>query len=287
MANDYNNNVTIQQLSQEKANPKQQHEIETITTELSSKDLAQPQETNEYIIRNIYDEFNESTFNRWYHSNGGQRTGSTILYNLLRILIRDKIDPNVYSGYTVNLGNKYSKMNFAIVNKRHGPCKGIGGKIFLAHRNVSHQLCSALKMGFYRSIGKDGKSVINYCNKMWSNYQSCLKNPSLVYDMNYHVMIENITKIIEDIAIVLNIRHVMDEYDYDKIADELSHLRPTKNMKGDSHAPEHPITQIHANHITDNSKKQCDRDQVVRFIQNDQDCKTFYDYVNDLLIKGQ
>eukprot|EP01084_Bolivina_argentea_P044553 81975_1 len=226
-------------------------------------------------IRNIYDELNRTHKLKWYHANGGPRTGSTVLLNILRILIREKIDPNVYNGYTLNLNShddEFKDQNYVIINKRHGPCKRIPrGDIFIAHRNVSDQICSAMRMGFCRS---SDQGMTKWCVKTWKHYQSCLNHPWLVYDMSYYILIKNMTRIIEDIANALHIAHVMSKYDYEKIENELNHLVPPTQRA-------HPITQIHPNHIAHNMS--CDIEHVVNVIKQDKECNQFYEFVNELL----
>ena len=69
------------------------------------------------VIHNIYDTLDRdiSTIPTFY-ANGMMRTGSTMLYNILRILIREKIDPNLVSGYLLHSHHAYRKVNFVTLD---------------------------------------------------------------------------------------------------------------------------------------------------------------------------
>lgn len=236
------------------------------------------------IISNIYPNGdNDNYIPIIYQVSGTPRTGSTVLYNILRILVHDKIDPNVYYGYRIIEGNIKMHLwteNYAIIDKRHDICdtefKLIGDskpiKLFLSHRNVSDQICSALRMGF--DYNKGPSSI---CNNYWNQYKSCLQRTELVYDMNYHILVQNRTKIIEDLVKILDISHVMNKYDYMRIENELNNLRPPNDEP-------HLLTQLHSSHIANDSYS-CDMKSIMDTIQNNPKCLEFYQYVNDLLDK--
>eukprot|EP01084_Bolivina_argentea_P086602 156537_1 len=236
---------------------------------------------------NVYHELNRTNELSWYHVAGGSRTGSTMLYNILRVLIREKIDPNVYNAYELYWQPEFHHTNYVKLSKMHHPCGDLeihstnySGKIFISHRNVSQQICSAVRLMLIPSRRRPMKA---FCLLQWNYYQSCLRHPWLVYDMSFERLITNMTGVIEDIAYILNITHVMNKYDYNKITNELNHLVSPNNGI-------HPITELHGNHVTkinDSSvtSKKCDVNYVIKeIIKKTPKCNAYYEFVNTLLL---
>ena len=98
-----------------------------------------------------------------------------------------------------------SQHDFVILNKWHGPCYNNSihdGIIFTSHRNAFDQLCSIQELKSIKDQINNKHDILRYCKKMLNNYKTCLNHPNLVYDMDYHVMISNIEKIIDDISII-------------------------------------------------------------------------------------
>ena len=226
------------------------------------------------VISDIYDELNRSKRQTVYIANGCKRTGSTMLYNILRILMREKMDPNLYSGWDIK--EHFLKQNYIVLSKLHLGCEPhTQHKYFIAHRNVSHQICSMIQMRM-TTMSQAGQ----YCAKQWGRYKSCLESESVLYDMSFEMLMKNKTKIIEDIAVSLNISHVMNNYDYAKIERELNHLTPP--LKQEKGLPQNPVTQIHPNHI--HTKASCDYSAIINnVIKKNSACNAFYETVNEKL----
>eukprot|EP01083_Nonionella_stella_P029808 81927_1 len=245
-------------------------------------------QNNEHMdkIVNLYGDTQSANKSLLVISNGLMRSGSTILFNILRILIREKIDPNLYAQW--HISNEYLNTKLTLLSKEHYPCDWVLKKrnefgdwqqnwnlrIFISHRNVSEMLCSAM---LTKSVipHVNTQSVRHFCEQEANSYLTCAGNYTnyIAYDMDYYRLKRNMTQIIEEIAMSLNIDQVMTKYDYAKIENELDHLvtikRPnyTKGIKN-------PMTEIHAKHIhSAQDQSKCDHQLIRDVIESSEICK--------------
>ena len=226
----------------------------------------------------LFDAYNLSTM--IYHSNGGTRTGSTMMFNILRVLIREKIDPNMHCGWAVDTDPALKDSNYVLLVKQHGFC-GETGKIFISHRNVSHVVRSM--MDFNQSL--DGEHIAEWCGGQGMRYESCRNHEGLqhgvLYDMSYEALIGDMHAVIVEMANALRISHVMSPYDYKKIEFELEHLvAPSHGI--------HPVTALHSHHRATSNDGRSSRDLdfiVNHIIRTNEACNRYYELVNDVLIQ--
>eukprot|EP01083_Nonionella_stella_P278431 946850_1 len=141
---------------------------------------------------------------------GAPRTGSTMLYNTIRILVHDKIDPDLWAGYS--MGKPWTRFldeRFPVVHKTHGSCDNLEQNLhqkqwwnrrnvtfYTSWRDVKDTLCSMIK--FEEKITNE--TLVNRCESYTDAYHSCnsdkYKNIR-VFDMSFDELIRNKTNVIE------------------------------------------------------------------------------------------
>ncbi len=233
-------------------------------------------------------------------SAGLERSGSTVLYNILRILIRNKIDPNLLFGDSLTHKNinTFANQNFAILLKTHWDCSKLFESalsnfnktkwniyIFTSYRNLPDQICSEILMGMMRTNKPTKRSIINRCHDHQYKYFSCYNSAYFAYQQNYDdIKNNNISKVIYDIAEVLNITNILTKNDVLNIEYELKNLITINEAKNIVH---HPLTFIHSDHIHTEKQKNstCNMPFIIDAIKSDKKCNSFYKHLNDTASK--
>ena len=241
---------------------------------------------NKTNINNKYKEYRKSNKKLLILCVGSPRTGSTLLYNILRIMVRDKIDPN-YIGYYLDF-NANNRFNFTqlrenqikdtMVNiiKTHSSCKKIYNMFtykdiidlddihivsFMSIRDFNDVICS------FMSWDEGRITALNGLCKAHINALNCFINKHTNYLISYDMLSnsQNHGTLFEFVGNALNISDVLTKYDYHKITNELKYL------KGPTLFRFHEITHLHKHHRKNRSQT-CNKNDIETMINSHEYC---------------
>jgi hypothetical protein len=192
---------------------------------------------------------------------GAPRSGSTLLYNMARILVR-RYDPNIIAGWSFNEEElKYwTKQNVSVVIKTHSYTNKWYSTfanqenltrtplLVLAQRDPYEEGCSL--------IHKDGRLDHGMCQKIVCEEYHLRQHLEHVYTLDFRrleqkeIYDEELAFVLTELnnALGLPSNNLQDERAIQEVANELSRLRPV------AFEQHHPVTLIHSNHVSPPNK---------------------------------
>ena len=196
------------------------------------------------------------------YSAGLYRTGSTVMFNIIRIWI-SLVDPNYISWFAINekVLSGAQKQGFSIVNKIHMPWMARPQNynknstvnptiIFLSHRRVEDQMCSMLLMNIQVPDGIRSLSKTCKVQKQWQDqfYKNAKEDGVKLVDMNFDDWIRDPRGTVHAIGIELGIQGINDMW-VDLVHEQVSNIKSPKDWILDWPRNLHPLTNMLPHHV--------------------------------------
>ena len=176
---------------------------------------------------------------------GAPRSGSTILFNLMRILVR-RIDPNVIAVWVSDIDEAkldyWQKNNVSVIVKTHSLVQTWLprlGTLLLTYRDPYELACSL--------VHKDGSVSISMCPKIVCEEYHLRSHLHLAYALDYRRLAHELPTLVVEVARAVQLP-ALDTRAVDEVVSELQALRPVA-YGNDLISAQHPVTLLHRNHV--------------------------------------